>query len=197
MRQRFMASLASFRSDRRLLLLVLIPFLAEMALAPLGALVPAMILLDLGLTSREAGLASAAFTAGFLTATQLFARIRITPLESVGISAVVLGLGNLGTGLLAYPHFLLGSFLADGGTMAVGLLSRTFLQLLAPPSLVGQMLALHGALALSSRPLGLFLGAALGEPYGARLSVTLIGLFLFLVGLLGCLVWSAFWGAWP
>lgn len=115
-------------------------------MAPLGALVLAAVH-DLGLGAREAGWATSAFAGGVLAATLLLARFS-TPrhLYPVGISVLVLRLGTVITGAVGYPYLLMGSFLAGGGTIALGLYARTLMQTLAGPSTLGKSLALQRTL---------------------------------------------------
>ncbi len=182
----FIHAVKSIFSKRWLLYLVAMPALANLAMAPLGALVPAAIKLEWGLGAQEAGVATAMFAAGVLVATQFFAWVRIPQrLAVLAATILFLGLGTLLTGLLAYPYLLLGSFLAGGGTIGLGITARTLLQLNVNHTLLGQTLATQRALRMALRPAGLMLGALLGEFLGARAAIGVLGIGLFFLGTFG------------
>jgi|DewCreStandDraft_4_1066084.scaffolds.fasta_scaffold11646_9 hypothetical protein len=172
-------------ADKKLLYLIAIPALANVAMAPLGALVLAAVH-GLGLGAREAGWATSAFAGGVLAATLLLARFS-TPrhLYPVGISVLVLGLGTVITGAVGYPYMLVGSFLAGGGTIALGLYARTLMQTLAGPSTLGKSLALQRTLRMSLRPLGLVLAGVGAELFGSRAAIAFLGFYLLIVGSAG------------
>jgi hypothetical protein len=80
---------------------------------------------------------------------------------------------------------LVGSFLAGGGTIALGLYARTLMQTLAGPSTLGKSLALQRTLRMSLRPLGLVLAGVGAELFGSRAAIAFLGFYLLIVGSAG------------
>lgn len=102
---------------------------------------------------------------------------------------LVLGLGTVITGAVGYPYLLTGSFLAGGGTIALGLYARTLVQTLAGSSTLGKSLALQRTLRMSLRPLGLVLAGVSAELFGSRVTIAFLGVYLVLLG------WFGLWWA--
>ncbi len=78
----------------------------------------------------------------------------------------LLGLGNLGNGLLPYPHLLLGSLVSGAGVSVARIAFRTFLQRLAPPETLVGLFAYVNVLTQTARVLGSPLGGGLGTSWG-------------------------------
>jgi DHA3 family macrolide efflux protein-like MFS transporter len=168
--------LTFLRGHGFLLFLLVILGLVNLPMAPMGILVPAVILQDLELGPAAAGLATSVFAAGVFLCTQLFSWVRINAgdVTLLVVSIFVLGVGNLLVGLAPNLYVLLpGSLLAGGATIALILSSRTLLQKVVPQDLLGRVLSWNRALGMGLRPIGILGFAALADI--ARPQVAVLG----------------------
>lgn len=154
------------RKQRSLLLLVFILGFVNLPMAPMGILVPAVILQDLNLGATSAGLATSAFALGVLLCVQLLASFKglISDLLLIFLGILVLGIGNLIVALAPSLVLLLpGSILAGASTIAIILGGRTILQKIIPNELLGRVFSWNRAIGMSLRPVGLLAFGALAD----------------------------------
>lgn len=174
-REDFAAGVAFLRRRRDLVLLIVILSLANMAVAPVGVLVPAAVKKDFGLGASQVGIAMSVFALGVLFSSQLLAWIR-----RVGSEALVLlvGLLALGAGQLLFgltSRFALalgGSFIAGAAIIVVTVMGQTLFQRIVPDEVLGRVLSIRRALMTVLRPIGLLGGAAIAD--GSRPQIAIV-----------------------
>lgn len=176
------------RKHTELLFLIAVLSVANVALAPMGVLIPAAVVQDFDRGGTSVGVAMGIFALGVLVASLAMSWIRRFRSETLFLfgGLLALGAGNALFGLVdSYALALVGSAIAGGGTIVVIVMSQTVFQRVVPDELLGRVSSFRRALAMGLRPLGLIGGAVIADATNPQLAIVIAALLFFVVALAG------------
>jgi MFS family permease len=168
--------------------------LANMAFAPLAAVMTLYAAEDLGIESdRALGLFFAGFSLigllGVSSAPRFAARFGLG--RSVVLGSFIFGFGAIGAGLAEGAWAVIPFGIAMTGVSIGQVAFVTLRQRLTPPELLGRVIAASRTIAWGGIPIGLMIGTPIGEVVGLR--PLFVGSGLLIAGIAAALVLGPLW----
>ena len=178
-----------FLRDRQdILALIALLALANLGMAPMGVLVPAMIRKEFGLGAAAVGMTSSAFAVGVFLVSQglVWYRPRWQLARVLTGGIIALGLADLLISLTRrLPVALAGSLLAGAATSLVLIIGQAIFQGTVPDALRGRVFSLRRAIGTALRPVSLVGGGAVADLASPHLAVAVAAGTLIITGCAG------------